>query len=269
MDPEIDFNEKPSLPRDLSSIKVKATGFLLSPRVVITAQHVITGLRAKGIGWDDLTLGFLSPNIGSPGPADLFFQKGALVHSVGVTLGDGTQIVPPRKTPMSDIALLRLSRPVEFPKSSSPQGLKVADPSRILVGESVVVPGYYLGQTMLRPHGDASRRFGPLFLWGSVASIAPHGIRGHKLVSDYYVDVTCGGGLSGSPVCTTEGEVIGILTGGIETELDKVPDQKISRNLGRVLPLIPEVADQFVKVAMSDVATEWPAWIPLPQSIEE
>lgn len=88
---------------------------------------------------------------------------------------------------------------------------------------------------------------GPLFLRGRVAAITPIGLSWHEHADGFLVDVTGARGLSGGPVCNSEGKVIGVFTGGVEKE-ESVIDSKTKKtiddhavpipyNIGRVMPI--------------------------------
>ena len=220
------------------------TGFLVSPNLVITAQHVVNAIRALGLDWGDITTTFVAVNIDKPGKAQILNRRGSVVFTVGVVLPDGREVVPPAKIPMSDLAALKLQQPLHSDLAPTPQGLPIATASDVMVTEPVVIPGYFLSAEMLTATGSSHPRVGPIFFSGHVASIAPHGLRGHRLITDYHVDVTCGGGMSGAPVYTLNGDVIGVLTGGIETEAGFEGEDP--SNLARVLPLSPDVMRELI-----------------------
>jgi hypothetical protein len=87
----------------------------------------------------------------------------------------------------------------------------------------------------------------PLFLRGQVAAITPIGLRWHEHADGFLVDVTAARALSGGPVCNSEGQVIGVFTGGVEKEESVIdPATKkpidghvvpIPYSIGRVMPI--------------------------------
>lgn len=221
------------------------TGFLISPRVVVTAAHVVKSIRARGVATKNICVCVATPPTPPALRGNIEIRGENAIAFVGVILPGGEQTKIGELHSASDIAFITLKYginddPTEVrpPPYAIPQGLKFADPTSIGLLDPVVVAGYMLGQKMIAMPGSTTMRYGPLLLSGHVAAIAPVSLRGQDGDSDYWIDVTCERGLSGGPVCNMSGEVIGMVTSGPVIDLDKViPGEVISRGLARALPL--------------------------------
>lgn len=97
-----------------------------------------------------------------------------------------------------------------------------------------------------------------------MAAVNPIGVKWHLGANEFLIDATCAGGLSGAPVCNNQGEVLGILTGGIEHWVPAISRQQPNRepeyaisipsNIGRMLPLNTQFLAQvreFVSAQLS------------------
>jgi hypothetical protein len=168
----------------------------------------------------------------------MHFTRTRYVFNLDGTRDDGVKL--PAGSPLIDVAVLALEDPIR-----GVSGLSFANPKAIFVGDSIFVAGYFRGHGLLAMRGTAMQRFGPIWLSGHLAAITPIGLQWQQDARDYLLDITAARGVSGAAVCTDSGEVIGIVTGGVEsTPLPAVVpdvDQAISlpMNLARALPLLP------------------------------
>lgn len=221
-------------------VTVVGTGFLVAPRIVMTAAHVIAGVRKLGITFEQIALVF---TVTARGPAtkSIIQVQHSNVHTytIDAIKYDGTRIPASKPRPDTDFAFLTIPKPIDAQDLPAPTGLKFADPRTVTVGDPVTTAGYFLGQKLVAMRGNATMRFGPLVFSGGLAAVFPVGIRWTNNCLDYYVNVTGGAGMSGAPVVSDVGEVIGMITGGVETPVGDPNTGRVSipRNLARVMPL--------------------------------
>jgi hypothetical protein len=233
------------------------TGFVLDLGLGITAAHIISGLLRTGISRDQIGLLFVMDSgarhipvmLGTLQPG---FQIKRTTRAGEFPLIDHTQNVDP----FEDVAILRL--PGQGGELRG-RGLRVGDIRNAHVGDPVFLAGYIRGNRLLNLPGSESKRIGPTFLAGHIAAINPIGVSWHPMAVDFLINATSARALSGAPVCNDRGEVIGILTGGIELDLPVVPaearrqnqkdppthdheyDVSVPMNIARVLPLYPKI----------------------------
>jgi hypothetical protein len=228
-------------------VDIRGTGFMIGPGLAVTAAHVVDWFTKMRIADENAMLCSVEER-GSQGVRHWFipWTRQSYVSrmtrpEVELSRTDRLEVHPD-----TDMAVFTL--PFD-PARPSPQfsGIPGGDCRRLSVGDDVYVAGYPLGQRLMDLPGTATMRLGPLFLRGQVAAITPIGLSWHEHADGFLIDVTAARALSGGPVCNSEGQVIGIFTGGVEKEESVIdPATKkpidghvvpIPYSIGRVIPI--------------------------------
>ena len=105
-------------------ITVVGTGFLISPKVVITAAHIIRELRKLGIADSEIVAAF---TVAAPYPNEtvqIRFIKGNEILDVGATMHDGREISPKDAHPATDFSFLVMKSALTLPLVPNPLGLQ-------------------------------------------------------------------------------------------------------------------------------------------------
>lgn len=212
-------------------VHVVGTGFLIAPHILVTARHVTEHLLNRGVEWNRIIAVFID----HIDPKN--FAMKYVRHLGAIALSNSPkELITPKRWDYTFIAMddhLYPQRNAPHP----PLGLVPIDPERVRVGMPICVLGYYAGQGLLKDPGLAAQRFGPVLLSGHVAAISPAGIVGGNDVTEYLLDVTAAGGVSGAPVvCANTGQLLGMARGGVERP---IANTSIPLDLAFALPLTP------------------------------
>lgn len=213
-------------------VSVVGTGFLIAPHILVTARHVTEGLLNRGVDWKRIIAVFID-HIDGQTLRIKFLRH--LVGSIELSTSP-TGIGTSKRWDFCFVAMGDHLSP-EQDDPQPPLGLTPIRPECVHVGMPIRVMGYYFGQRLLTDPGLASQRFGPVLLSGYVAAISPAGLTGGANTSEYLLDVTAAGGISGAPaVCARTGQVIGMVRGGVERP---IADTSMPLDLAFALPLTP------------------------------
>lgn len=202
----------------IKNVAILGTGFLIAPRTIVTAGHVATELTKQGVT-DDRRLAAFAP------PGSLGFEM------VGTTL---VGIISRSKTDAfdighsADIAMFRLESAPPVPV------LKPSDESDLMIGRPVGVCSYPSGNRLLFS-GSEIERAGPTFQFGFVSGTSPTNFIPGDKVSGFLASYLTAPTMSGAPVFTENGKVLGIHWGGHKPY---VPLEKESGMIGYCVPFM-------------------------------
>jgi V8-like Glu-specific endopeptidase len=236
-----------------SGIHFVGSGLAIHPHLVLTAGHVVQGLiYDAGIPRDHIFCVF------SAFPADvqgyvrgtlpLSFHRVHADYQVGGNLLSGETISHDSSHPRTDFAILELKLP-----APAFQALAFARSLDVCVGDSVAIAGYPHGNDAIFQDIFAHPRIGPLLTFGHVASVHQATTEmGQCEIADFLIDATAARGASGGPVCSETGEILGIVTGGLE---QPVAGGQVPLNIVRALPLDRDLIPQFIKAIEPHLGT--------------
>lgn len=184
-----------------NKFKIMGTGFLIKDDLVITNRHVIDRLREElkknGITAKELYVNFISPYKG--GVRDGFSP---LEH-----------VLLPKDTNL-DIAFVTFKKRPE-PEFSQSSPAKILDSLQVEVGTAVGVCGYAYSVETLHIPQFGINGFGAILQQGHVSALSPYNkMPSLKSLNNILLDVRATPGMSGGPVFTSDGSVIGILSSG-------------------------------------------------------
>ncbi len=218
-------------PRPDEALPIEAivgTGFLVGSGLVVTARHVFESLRTLRVTQDRVI--FVFADYADPQVVWLHLQRGVATNLI---ITPPHEQDPESKSPAHDVVWLEMKEPlVNSGPIMPPVGLTPLEPEHVYVGKPLIVPGYYAGDSILS-HWNMCLRHGPIVLHGHIAAISPVGLEGTKASTEYLVDITAAGGISGAPVIEPEtGRVLAMMRGEVS---HKVTKQAL--DVGFALPL--------------------------------
>ncbi|WP_129649364.1 S1 family peptidase [Peristeroidobacter agariperforans] len=184
----------------LQNLGIVGTGFLIGSRTIVTAGHVSAELHKEGVvGYRRMAaFATLSPD-GVPG-----FD---MVPTTYMATISGSKIDAFDIRSSADISLLRLDRAVDYPP------LRPADEGDLVVGRPVAVCGYPSGARLLFGGTDVER-VGPTFQYGFISGVSPSNFVPGSHATGFLASYLTAQTLSGAPVFSDRGKVLGIHWGG-------------------------------------------------------
>lgn len=131
--------------RDTLPVQIFGTGFLVQPRVVITARHVMDGLTQTGFGkvgkaipFEEVAFVFVD----YPAPDRCLVQ---LTRGIGGFIVATEEPDLASRSPGADYAWVQLPNALQSePLVEPPIGIPILEPHAVHVGLPVIVPSYYL-----------------------------------------------------------------------------------------------------------------------------
>ncbi len=177
-------------------VKSFGTGFLVSPRHVLTTRRTLEKLD-KGV----------SQMGRQKGDRKLQFSASMQFNSISGRLAP---IDATLRADTHDLALVRLDRPISDDIAGCGP-LDVQSKSDALVGDPIGIAGHPFGERLVETKdGRAFTRFGPVLQRGWISGILP--TNESAVVARYVLDARVAEGMQGSPVFQIDtGVVIGIL----------------------------------------------------------
>lgn len=221
--------------------KVFGTGFLLENDVVLTNKHIFNEIR--NFTWGRVAIVFIHNVTDSKVARSYHPIKGAadVNNFPAHFLRDDDEA--------NEIAFLKVAFDnAQIPRSVHP--VTLGSPSDIQIGNSIGVCGFIHGEELLNL-SDKLVRFEPLLLQGHIAGICPFDGDPSIIITD----ITNGPGLSGSPVFTESGKVIGLHFGGIMKKITRknliIEEQQTHRlavGIGFAIPLTGQVFQSGINI---------------------
>ncbi|MEX2557652.1 MAG: serine protease [Actinomycetota bacterium] len=186
---------------------VRATAFLVRPKVLVTNRHVIEEIAAEHLqtgNHDHWYVEFLYPQAGGTGWSQTFRR----IDWIFALNSGGTGPL--------DVGLLtvRLN-----PNDSEPvEPVKLGNLNSVRAGAEVALAGYPLGDELLT--GPSVTRFGPVVHAGIISAVAPYDTVDPRNITTFLTDINTAPGMSGSPVFFPDtGEVVGLHYAGVQGTL--------------------------------------------------
>jgi hypothetical protein len=119
-------------------VKTTGTGFLIAPRVVLTALHVIRGITKCGVEMRNICVCCATPPVAPQLRGNIEVRRGNVFSELGAIGPGGVRIARGTLTPQTDICLIVLEHAVNDDPSEArpppyrvPHGLRFADPESI------------------------------------------------------------------------------------------------------------------------------------------
>ena len=222
---------------DGTNFQILGTGFLATKDLILTNRHVYDAMQQHNKDWVAVVFIRVDPE------GNICFD----FHKINRTiLISNSPVWDPGeyKKLGNDIAFLELDSNSVESVAEHYKPVNFADKEQLQISMPIGVCGYIYGNEMLGDPLDISTiRFSPTLLQGHVAGLAPFDNLPNHTVNLILTDLTNGGGLSGSPLFTEEGKVIGVHCAG-RTEVVYGPGPSSQQ------PLVPKLVTQGIGFAV-------------------
>lgn len=241
------------------------TGFLASKELILTNRHVYDAIQKHDQDW----VAAIFIHADDEGNISLkyikFDRKIVLISSPTWSEHEQTG-----KTRGTDVAFLEIHKDSIDSVADHHHPVTFAPKERVQISLPVGVCGYIYGNQMLGDPGDnTTLRFSPTLLQGHIAGLAPFDNLPNIKINMILTDITNGGGLSGSPLFTEDGRVIGVhCAGRTEWVFGPGPDplqppivKPVTQGIGFAVPMTQE----FV----TDILSQWEKSIAGAEAIKD
>ena len=231
--------------------QIIGTGFLATENLILTNRHVFNVINEKDS--DFVALVFVRADSEGNIIIDHHkIDKRLVLSSSPIWNSDdaGMQELG------ADIALLELNSTSVQSVAEHHKPVTFTNKERIQISIPIGICGYIYGNKMLgNPLDPSTIRYSPTLLQGHIAGLSPFDNLHNHNINLILTDLTTGGGLSGSPLFTEDGEVIGIHCAGMSERVfcpnpsPQLPPvvKLITHGIGFAVPITQEIIEKLIK----------------------